>query len=111
MRASRKSYVGVGTPLGIQARVRDGGSDEVMDLRFDLLKRKPEEWTDPDRGMEQLALAILADATGSDNYALLRYERFTDDVTGFLPVAEEWRITFDEVTKWVNAHPITEDDL
>ena len=110
MRVSRKTYVGVETPLGVQTRVREGGSDDVMDLRFDLVKRQPHEWEDPELGAEQLAMAILADATGNDNYALLRCKQFKDDVTVYLPL-EGWRMTWSQVMSWVNTHPLTEDDI
>ena len=111
MRTSNKSYLGVVTPHGVQARTREGAEEDILDLRLTLIKRDPAEWMDPDRGPEQLALAILADATGNDNYAKLRYKKFSEEATSNFPIGDGWRITINEVMGWVEANPLTEDDL
>ena len=111
MRMGHKTYLGVATPHGVQARVRQGTTEEVLDLRLTLLKRSPEEWMDPDTGPQQLAVAILADATGDDNYALRKCRKFSEEVTSTLPMGEGWYITLREVMEWVGTHPIIEDDL
>ena len=110
MRMGRKSYLGAITPHGIQARIREGISEEILDLRLTLIKRDPAEWMEPNLGPEQLALAILADATGDDNYATLRYKKFSEEVTLQFPMGDSWQITASEVLGWVKANPLTEDD-
>ena len=111
MRTGHKTYMGLATPHGVQARVRQGVSEEVLDLRLTLVKRSPEEWMDPDTGPQQLALAILADATGDESYAVLKRKKFSEEVTSALPLGEGWLITLRDVMDWVRSHPVTEDDL
>jgi hypothetical protein len=111
MRTSHKTYLGVVTPHGVQVRTREGTNEDILDLRLTLIKRGPTEWMDPNRGPEQLALAILADATGDDRYATLRYKKFSEDATSQFPMGDGWRITINEVMSWVRANPLTEDDL
>ena len=108
---SRKSYMGVRTPHGVQVRVREGVNEEVLDLRLTLIDNSKADWSDPDRGANQLALAILADATGNDNYALARYTQFKDDVTAQLQPGGGWRVSEGQVIAWVDSHPLIEDDL
>jgi hypothetical protein len=105
-----KSYMGVVTPHGVQVRVREGTKEEILDLRLGLVKRSPEEWMDPETGPEQLALAILADATGDDAYAQARCKAFKEDFTWQLPIGGGWRIPFGEVKAWVTTHPLPPDD-
>ena len=105
-----KTYLGIPTPHGVQVRVRQGPSEEVLDLRLTLLKRSPEEWMDPSTGPRQLALAILADATSDDDFALRYYEQFSQDVTSAFPLGEGWLITLREVMDWVRSQTAARGD-
>ena len=110
MQMSRRAYLGVATPHGVQARIREGPSEEILNLRLDLADHDLSDWTDPDKGPEQLAIAILADATSNDGYARARYKLFKDEVTAQLPPGGGWRIPANAVLHWVETHPLTEDD-
>ena len=106
MRMGSKTYLGMPTPHGIQARIRQGTSEEILALRLTLVKRSPEEWMDPNTGPNQLALAILADATGNEQYALTWCAEFTKDITSWLPAGEGWYLTFHDVLEWIHSHKI-----
>ena len=107
MRMGSKTYLGMPTPHGIQARIRHGASEEILDLRLTLVKRSPEEWMDPNTGPNQLALAILADATGDEEYAVAWCEEFTQDITSWLPLGEGWYLTFHDVAEWIRSHKVS----
>jgi len=74
-----------GQRLGNTATVRiadEGGKESRLDPRFDLMKHSPTglEWGYEGSGPAQLALAILADATGDDLLALQTYQRFKREI-------------------------------
>lgn len=81
-----------------------------MDLRLGMIKRNPGEWMDPATGPEQLALAILSDATGDDDYAKARYQQFTADVTWHLYGPGGWQLPLSEVIRWITENPLPLDD-
>lgn len=71
-------YRGVRGPNGVSVwKERDGIRANVFE-RFDLRNHSPTgfEWGYNGSGPAQLALALLADALGDDQTALLHYQRF-----------------------------------
>ncbi|MFO7172589.1 MAG: DUF6166 domain-containing protein [Bacillota bacterium] len=64
------------------------------------------EWGYGGSGPADLALAILADVTGSVAYAKAMYQLFKWDVIASLPY-EGWVLTEQEVRTWVDQHPGT----
>lgn len=61
--------------------VMEDGDFRPLDPRFDLIKHSSDfEWGFYGSGPAQLALAILADATGDDGYAFDNYMVFEHDV-------------------------------
>ena len=58
-----------------------------------------------DRGAAQLALAILGDATGEDDYAARRYRQFQREVIARVSKDEDFVLAHQVVMKWVEAHP------
>lgn len=73
--------------------------------RLDLWCHSPTgfEWGFNGSGPAQLALAILAQATGSDNAAVKLHQLFKRDVVARLPKLE-WRMTEFEVFTWAMAN-------
>lgn len=82
----------------------EGGGDEVLDPRNDLVNHSPDgfEWGYGGSGPSQLALAIVADVAG-DAAALDLYQAFKADViagldpAGFALTAGEVRAKLDEL--------------
>ena len=81
-------------------------TESPLDPRLDLWNHSPTgmEWGYPGSGPAQLALAILADATGDGSYAKLRHQRFKQDVTAEIR-QNSWTIHPEDVAGWVNDHP------
>lgn len=59
-------------------------------------------WGYAGSGPAQLALAILADATGDDNLALNLYQDFKFRKIAHLPQSESWQMSRESVLAWVN---------
>lgn len=84
-------YVGFREPGAIgPARVDkcDKVNDYVaLDPRFDLANHSPDgfQWGYPGSGPAQLALALVADATGDDELAMRTYQRFKSEIVVGLP--------------------------
>ena len=85
--------------------VEDGDARE-LDGRLDLKSHSPSgfRWGSSGNGAAQLALAILADATGSDDYAARHHHWFKLEVVSVLP-REAWKLTGGEVMAWNRAAP------
>lgn len=81
--------------------VREG--DTILDFnpRNDLRNHSPTgvSWGYAGSGPAQLALALLADATGDDEIALQLYQEFKHRVVAGWP--SEWKITQSEILAWV----------
>jgi hypothetical protein len=95
-----KLYEGARTPEGCRVTV-DGRS---LDLRHDLRNHSPDgaEWGYGGSGPAQLALALLADATGDDELAQDHYQRFKREVVaGFK--RDRFLITQAEIRCWIAA--------
>ena len=67
-------------------------------LRLDLVRHSPEgfEWGHGGSGPAQLALALLAHATGDDAFALRHYEELKRKVVQGLPKGG-WTLTKEEI--------------
>ena len=76
--------------------------DQPLDLRYDLRNHSPDgaEWGYGGSGPAQLALALLADATGDDELAQRYYQRFKREVVaGF--ERDRFLTTQAEIRCWV----------
>lgn len=95
-----KLYEGVRTDRG-SVVTADG---RTLDLRHDLRNHSPDgaEWGYGGSGPAQLALALLADATGDDELAQRQYQRFKREVVaGF--ERDRFLITQAEIRCWIAA--------
>lgn len=73
-----KTYVGELSPVGTRVFVREGDHVYRLDPRHGLRNHSPDgfRWGYGGSGPAQLALAILADATGDDSIACAVYQDF-----------------------------------
>ncbi len=99
-----KEYIGSRHPTlggpGV-VKILDNDSYRDLDPRLELISHSPSgfQWGYPGSGPAQLALAIIADATGDDNLALASYQRFKQEVIVGLPV--KWSLTHEQVLGWL----------
>lgn len=70
-----------------------------LNPRLDLDNHSPTglEWGYAGSGPAQLALALIADATGDDQRALKRHQRFKWEYVAKLPQNDPWEITEEAV--------------
>jgi Family of unknown function (DUF6166) len=82
-----------------------GGGGRILDPRFDLSNHSPTgfAWGYCGSGPAQLALAILADACGSDATALKYYQAFKNDHIATLPRGA-FSIDQAGVLSWLKLH-------
>ncbi len=95
-----KLYEGARTPQGCRVTA----DSRPLDLRHDLRNHSPDgaEWGYGGSGPAQLALALLADATGDDELAQNHYQRFKREVVaGFQ--RDRFLITQAEIRCWIAA--------
>jgi hypothetical protein len=80
-------------------RVIEDGDSRALPLRLDIERRSPTgfEVGYGGSGPAQLAIAILADATGSAQIARLYHQRFKWKVTAQLPRNGNWQLTHFQV--------------
>ena len=73
---SQVKYVGIRTASGCEVWVSRGDSIRRLKPRFDLRQHSPTgfEWGFGGSGPAQLALALLADWSGDDGFALKHYQ-------------------------------------
>lgn len=101
-----KIYVGLrsGGPDNQRTRVKkiQEGIAEDLFLRLDLARHSSTgfDWGSDCAGSAQLALAILADASGTDDLAVLYHQAFLDQIIVELG-NDEWWIRSDDVSKWL----------
>jgi len=101
-------YRGMRTPTGnypVVHRVDTDGQSTFLDVRQDLAPHNsdaaiPFGWLKKGPPCRQLALALLADATGDDTKALRLYERFASRFVSKLPDGG-WLIKAEDVRNWV----------
>lgn len=107
----RTTYRGIKGPgaVGAQRVIVHEPGRQSCDLprRGDLSNHSPDgfQWGYDGSGPAQLALALLAHATGDDEFALATYQQFKREVVATLP--SKW--TLDAWTIRIRAHyPVTE---
>ena len=102
-----KTYSGYrAQPLGMcQVFVDTDGVEKLLPLRLDLQTHSPSgfEWGYGGSGPAQLALALLADATGDSQLALQYYQMYKADVVAKLP-STNWTIKSAEIHTWLETH-------
>jgi hypothetical protein len=94
---------------------RESNGDAVVDViendkdpsplnpRNDIDNHSPDgfEWGYGGSGPAQLALALIADATGKDSYAQVLHQDFKFKYITTLPQKKEWHMSAEEVRKYV----------
>jgi hypothetical protein len=97
-------YVGIGTASGCEVWVSRGDSIRRLNPRFDLRQHSPTgfEWGYEGSGPAQLALALLADWSGDDGFALRLYQNFKFKLIAGLP-RREWELTGAQIREVVAA--------
>lgn len=119
-----KRYIGVRGPRGARILVHSPsaaqrGAAPTYELppRYDLYAYAGNvDWGYPGLEPAQAALAILADATGDDVYALVQHTAFRDDIIATRPAPhkngrmqlverQEWQLTAPAIANWVSKHP------
>ena len=109
-----KVYVGERKEQGAAAEVSvsvvEDGAVRPLPSRLDLWEHSVKlEWGYGIGGPAQLALAILADATGSDSYAERHHHWFKQAVVMRLPW-DGWELPESSVMDWVaEHHPLAKD--
>ncbi|HVM60188.1 MAG TPA: DUF6166 domain-containing protein [Verrucomicrobiae bacterium] len=90
-----KPYVGTRTPHGVAVTV-DG---QPLDPRFDLSNHSPTgfEWGYVGSGPAQLALALVADHLGDDEWAIACHQDFRWTVVVKLP--HSWTLTSNNIER------------
>jgi len=100
---SMKKYKGKRNPdVGGPFPVFVTGDDHItkdLDPRYDLVNHSPDGFQWGYGGSAQLAIALLADATGHDYLAKLCYQQFKREVVATLP--NEFQLTDEQIVKWV----------
>lgn len=91
-----KVYVGARTGPDSKrpsVSVLEDGEPRPLPMRLDLREHSADglEWAYGNRGPAQLALAILADLTGSDQYAVRHHHWFKLEIIATLPW-EGWKL-------------------
>jgi hypothetical protein len=82
------------------------GESRELPYRLDLCAHSPTgyEWGYGGSGPAQLALALLADATGDDQLALRLHQRFKFDRIATLRRSRDWTMTHATVLSFVRDH-------
>lgn len=110
MTLSHKRYLGYRLVGGALVQVWQGNHTKDLAPRCDLRDHSPTglEWGYHGSGPSQLALALLADATGDDAYACDRYQDFKRDIVANWSPQRGWAITQAQILEWVATHPVEE---
>ena len=104
-----KVYTGVrnrgSDDQGVSVSVVENAVPRSLMLRLDLKEHSPSgfEWSYGIGGPAQLSLAILADVTGNDDYAVRHHHWFKLEIISKLPW-QEWKLTEDQVWSWIQEH-------
>lgn len=102
-----KIYRGERDPRGFVDQgtlsVIENGAFHRLDPRLDLFNHSPTgfEWGYGGSGPAQLALAILADATGDDEVAVRLHQQYKREVIATLDPRGPMRITGSSVRVWL----------
>lgn len=91
-----KHYIGErsGQPGPANVRVIENGKGRALNPRHDLRNHSPDgfQWGYGGSGPAQLALALVADATGDDELAQRTYQRFKFNIIAGIQ-ADRWTMT------------------
>lgn len=96
-----RTYVGFRQPgvagPGRVDRIDADGTRSELPLRLDLANHSPDgfQWGYAGSGPAQLALALVADATGDDQLALRTYQRFKFEIV--VGMALQWSMEADNI--------------
>ena len=97
------TYIGNSNPQQCEYHVSacNGGTVIDLPLRLDLRNHSPTgfSWGYDGSGPAQLALALLADATGKDKLALKYYQRYKAEVVANLP--KDFQLPISAVSRWL----------
>jgi Family of unknown function (DUF6166) len=98
-----KWYHGLRTDQGCLVTSEGDGGDRVLPLRLDLDNHSPTgfEWGYAGSGPAQLALALLADASGDDELAISLHQKFKFDFVARLPRDSQWSTTDAMIINWL----------
>ena len=98
-------YTGIrNSKASVSVEVSDKDSSHPLSPRLDLREHSTTlEWGYGMGGPAQLALAILADVTGSDDYAERHHHWFKLEIVSKLPW-NGWEIPESNVWAWINEH-------
>ena len=102
-------YVGTRTGSGTSVVIQTAGRREHLRPRLDLLRHSPVgfDWAHTTgSGATQLALALLAHASGSDEFALEHYQVFKHEIVARLP-RTGWELTSAQYSKCFASLPRT----
>jgi Family of unknown function (DUF6166) len=91
--------------------VIEGGESRQLAPRLDLYNHSPDgfEWGYTGSGPAQLALAILADATGNDDLAVVLHQQFKFTHIAGLRRSQMWTMSQKTVLNFVSGHPPTRE--
>lgn len=95
----------LGWRSGVAAVVTVKPEGRPLPLRLDLVNHSPTgfEWGYAGSGPAQLALALLAHATGNDEQAVAHHQAFKFAFVANWPRSQGWKITASEVRAWVTS--------
>ncbi len=101
MKPPKRDYQGQRHPSGCEVHLFSDEGDYPLDLRLDLCGHSPTgfEWGYAGSGPAQLALALLADATGKDRAAVRLHQAFKSLVVAHLD-RESWWLTASFICGW-----------
>jgi len=95
---------GEGRSASPYVSVTENGESRPLPPRLDLREHSTSlEWGYGIGGPAQLALAILADVTGSDDYAMRHHHWFKLEIVSKLPW-RGWELSESQVWDWINEH-------
>ncbi len=108
-----KTIAYVGVRIGEHnhvSRIDAKGNAKPLMRRFDLRQHARHfDWGRNTGGAAQLAVALLADATGDDETALEWYQHFKAHVLHRMPAS--WVLEINDVAEWLLGLPITLDQI
>lgn len=101
---SQVKYVGIRTGNGCEVWVSRDNSVKRLNPRFDLRHHSPTgfECGYDGSGPAQLALALLADWSGDDSFAMRHYQNFKFKIIAGVP-RREWELTGAQIFEVVAA--------
>lgn len=113
--AIEAKYIANRTAAGNSVIVQTQAGREHLRLRSDLISYRPPGfgWAHTGSGPAQLALALLAHASGSDEFALEHHQVFQHEIVARLP-RNGWQLTSEQVLQmvrfvWEGTEPQQED--